>query len=79
MISVIYVSFKEQSDFIKIFSIISALFIGFDVLYSLFNSLIKKEDLLYYNTSFLSHTEGFIAFTCIAFLLYSLKNKKKSV
>lgn len=67
----------EKSNFIKIFSLVSLIFFGFDIFYSLFKSIIKNKDLLFYNTSFLSHTEGFIMFFCIAYLLYNWKNGGK--
>ncbi len=64
------------SVYLNSFSIPFVIFILFDVIYPLFNSVISHKDLLFYNTSFLSHTEGYLFFS---FLVYFMFNRKKEI
>lgn len=66
---------KNTSLFLSSFSIPFAFFLIFDVIYSLINSIISHKDLLFYNNSFLSHTEGFLFFSFFIYFISHWKRK----
>jgi len=66
---------RNASLFLSSFTIPLAFFILFDVIYSLINSIVSHKDLLFYNTSFLSHTEGFLFFSFFIYFIFYRKRK----
>lgn len=77
MIFIIILNLKEKSDFVSFFTIVSFIFYLFDSFFSICNSLVKCENLVLKNISFLSNTEGFIMFTCLGYILFRLFRKDK--
>ena len=78
MISIIVLNVKEKSRFVLFFTITSFIFYIFDSYFSICYSLIKNENLLLQNNSFLSNTEGFIMLTCLGYVLLVLFRKNKT-
>lgn len=78
MISIVILNLKEKSDFILFFTITSFIFYFFDSFFSICYSLIKCENLLFKNNSFLSNSEGFIMLTCLGYILLVLFRKNKT-
>ena len=78
MISIIVLNLKEKSNFVLFFTITSFIFYLFDSYFSICYSIIKSENMLLKNNSFLSNTEGFIMLTCLGYILLVLLRKNKT-
>ncbi len=70
-----YLTKKENSLFFKSFSYSASVIFIFDYLFSMFNSLMHKQDLLFHNISMFSKTEGFIVMFCTFFIAWSFFRK----
>lgn len=78
MISIVILNYKERSNFVLFFTIVSFTYFLLDSFVSICSSLIKHENLLLQNMSFLSNTEGFICFTCLGYILWQFFRKNKA-
>ena len=78
MISLIILNLKEKTNFVLFFTITSFIFYLFDSYFSICYSIIKCENLLLKNNSFLSNTEGFIMLTSLGYILLVLLRKNKT-
>lgn len=78
MISIIILNLKEKSNFVLFFTITSFIFYLFDSYFSICYSIIKCENMLLKNNSFLSNTEGFIMLTSLGYILLVLFRKNKT-
>jgi len=77
MISIVILNLREKSAFVIFFTIVSFFFYVSDSFYPVCYSLIKCENMLLKNTSFLSHTEGFLMFCCTGYLLLVIFRENK--
>ena len=77
MISIVFLNLKEKSTFILFFTAVSMLYFIFDSFFPICYSIIKCENHLLQNTSFLSNTDGFIMFFSTGYILLVIIRKNK--
>jgi len=75
LISISILNIRNKSTFITTFTTVSIIYFLLDPFYSICSSLLKNKMTIFVDSSFLSTTEGFIFFTCLCYLFFSLFKK----